>query len=72
MDKSDATLEYGFYVTLNEVLLEVIDHIDGARNAPTNTALCVHLKMASRAMRCALEIFGDRFLPMVLPKEDVK
>jgi hypothetical protein len=71
MEQLDQPLEYGFYVTLNEVLLIAIDHIDSARNAPTNIALGSHLKMASRAMRCALELYGDRF-SLKVPKEEVK
>jgi hypothetical protein len=56
---------------LNEVLLIAIDHMEAARHASSDRALEAYLKMSSRAMRCALEIYADRFASEVL-KEDVK
>ena len=45
---------------MNEVLELVMDHTSQvARNCGDNQLLGIHLKMASRAMRCALEIYGS-------------
>lgn len=52
-------LEYGFYATMEETLQLVLKHVDEARHADDDLKLFVHLKMASRAMRCALELLSD-------------
>jgi hypothetical protein len=59
MDESDDGLTYPYMVTLDEVLEIVIEHLDIVRNTDDLLKQGVHLKMASRAMRCALEIYGD-------------
>ena len=51
--------DFAFYLTMNETLELVMDHCEIARNASDNQLLGIHLKMASRAMRCALEIYGS-------------
>ena len=51
-------LDYAFFTTLDEVLKEVLEQIDMARNS-NMTQLGWRLKMASRALRCAMEIYGD-------------
>jgi hypothetical protein len=60
MDESDNGLTYPFAVTLYEVLEIVVEHIDKAQNTSDMLRLGVHLKMASRALRCALEIYGSQ------------
>lgn len=44
---------------MEETLQMVLKHVDEARRADSDLALGVQLKMASRAMRCALELYGD-------------
>jgi hypothetical protein len=51
-------LDYGFSLTVYEMLEEVIRHCERACEEETLVGLGEHLKMASRAMRCALEIYG--------------
>jgi hypothetical protein len=45
---------------MNEVLEIVLDHCEKARNTSDHRAMGVNLKMASRALRCALELYGER------------
>lgn len=52
-------LDFTHCHTLNDVLLLAINHCEEARLAPDSVTLETHLKMASRALRCALEIHGD-------------
>lgn len=61
MAEFDGALDYGFLVTMDEVLNLVLEHSELARQADNPLMMGVHLKMASRAMRCALEIYGDRY-----------
>jgi hypothetical protein len=44
---------------MEEVLWMTLQFIDGARHTRDDVSMGYHLKMASRAMRCALEIYGD-------------
>jgi len=67
MDPIDDALTYPFAVTLYEVLEIVVEHIDKAQNTSDMLRIGVHLRMASRAMRCALEIYGSQL--EVLNKE---
>ena len=62
MEKLDNVVidkDFAFFLTMSEVLELVMDHTEAARNAGDNQLLGIHLKMASRAMRCALEIYGS-------------
>ena len=59
--------DFPFLVTMYETLELVITHCEEAQNAQTSGNLELHLKMASRAMRCALEIYRDN-LEMELKK----
>lgn len=61
MEQLDGDIDYGFHLTMNEVLGLVVDHCERARDTDDRFAMGIHIKMASRAMRCALEIYGDRF-----------
>jgi hypothetical protein len=45
---------------MNEVLEIVVEHIDKVQNTSDLLRQGVHLKMASRALRCALEIYGSQ------------
>ena len=51
--------DYAFYVTMDEMLLMLMEHLDEARHAGSDYLLGFHLRMASRVMRCALELYGD-------------
>jgi hypothetical protein len=51
--------EYGFNLAMYEALELVIEHCEKAKDAEGALPLGVQLKMASRAMRCALEIYED-------------
>jgi hypothetical protein len=59
MENVDGPLNYAALCELNEVLELVMEHCELARNASDELKLFVHLKMASRAMRCALELYGS-------------
>ena len=52
--------DFAYLDTMDEVLEMVLDYTEGARNAQEDVAMGAYLKMASRALRCALEIYGDR------------
>jgi hypothetical protein len=48
-----------FHEALNEALELVMHHTHMSCEAEGTAKVGLHLKMASRAMRCALEIYGD-------------
>lgn len=52
--------DYPWLVTLDETIMLCIQHLECARQSQTGLELGVQLKMASRAMRCALEVYGMR------------
>jgi hypothetical protein len=56
----DEDLTYPYAVTMAEVLEIVVEHIDKVLNTDDMLKQGVHLKMASRALRCALEIYGSQ------------
>ena len=45
--------------TMNEVLVMTLEFLEDARTAQDDVRMGADLKMASRSMRCALEIYGD-------------
>ena len=45
--------------TMDEVLELVLQFAESARNAEDDVALGVNLKLASRSLRCALEMYGE-------------
>lgn len=51
--------DYPWLTTMYDVLELVIGHCEAAENAQDRLTMGVHLKMASRAMRTALELYGD-------------
>jgi hypothetical protein len=59
MDETADDLNFAFSLTMHEVLELVIAHCDQAQNTENRLTMGVHLKMASRAMRCALEVYGS-------------
>lgn len=67
----DSDKDYAFYLTMYETLELVTQNCERACNESDLTRMGIHLKMASRAMRCALEIYGDRFANTV-PNEEQK
>jgi hypothetical protein len=46
--------------TMNEVLVMTLEFLEEARQSKDDVRMGAYLKMASRSMRCALEIYGDR------------
>jgi hypothetical protein len=60
MEIIDGDIDYAFYLTINEVLELVVVHCERARDAENDIAMELNVKMASRAMRSALEIIGCR------------
>jgi hypothetical protein len=69
LGEPEVDLTYPYAVTMDEVLEIVIEHIDEVRNTEDMVRQGAHLKMASRALRCALEIYG---LQLKVPNEEVK
>jgi len=53
-------LDFAFYTTMNDVLMQARDLMEKARWAPDDRTLEAYLKMASRCVRCALELYADR------------
>ena len=51
-------VDYLWLMTIYEMLELVITHCEQAENAQSEWTLEANLKMASRAMRSALEIYG--------------
>ena len=45
--------------TMNEVLEMTAQFVEEARQSQDDTRLGAYLKMASRCMRCALEMYGE-------------
>jgi hypothetical protein len=58
MEEPAVDLSYPYAVTMNEVLEIVVEHVDKVLNTSDMVKQGVHLMMASRALRCALEIYG--------------
>jgi hypothetical protein len=58
--------DFIWLLTLDEAMLLCVDHLERARQCQNGLELGVNLKMASRALRCALEVYGMR-----LEKENV-
>jgi hypothetical protein len=56
MEKLAGDLNYAFYQTMDEVLELVVTHCERARDADSDQSMELNIKMASRAMRCALQI----------------
>jgi hypothetical protein len=59
MGEPDESVKYPFYVTMDEVLLQVEESVWEARHADNDRLLKFHLQMASRALRCALLLYMD-------------
>ena len=45
---------------MNEVLVMTLEFIEEARYSQDDVRMGAYLRMASRSMRCAMEIYGDR------------
>jgi hypothetical protein len=72
MELIDGDVDYAFYLTMYEVLEDVIVHCDAAQHCENDVMLDFHIKMASRAMRCALQIQLDRLVAKRAETEEVK
>jgi hypothetical protein len=51
--------DYPYLIAMEEVLTQVLEFAERARNAKDDVMMGVYLKMTSRAVRCALEIYGE-------------
>jgi hypothetical protein len=47
--------------TMDEVISMVLEFAEAARHAQDDVMMGAYLKMASRSLRCAIEIYGDHF-----------
>jgi hypothetical protein len=63
-DDVTGTRDFAFWETIDEVLVEAREQIDYARNTERMVSLVIRLKMAERALQCALEIYGDKVAEM--------
>ena len=52
--------DFAYLDTMNDVLSLVIGFAEEARNAPDDARLGIYLKVASRCLRCAIELYGER------------
>jgi hypothetical protein len=59
MEDTPDDLNFAWVLTLDEVLEIVIEHCENARHSSDQQKIGIYLKMASRAMRCALEVYGS-------------
>lgn len=55
-----AESDIAYLDTMNEVLVMALEFLEEARNAKDDVMMGAYLKMASRSLRCAMEIYGDR------------
>ena len=51
--------DFAYLDTMDEVLRLVVFYCEEARHSQSHLEISVNLKMASRAMRNALELYGD-------------
>jgi hypothetical protein len=72
MDLVEDDIDFAFYLTMYEVLEEVIVHCGQAQNCTNDHMLEAHIKMASRAMRCALQVYLDRLEEAEMQKRKSK
>jgi hypothetical protein len=64
-------LNYVYAVTMDEVLELLIEHAETVRNTSDMLRQGVYLKMASKALECAMRIYGSQ-LPQEVQKEGMK
>jgi hypothetical protein len=56
----NANDDVAYLDTMNDVLVMTLEFLEEARLSQDEVRLGAYLKLASRSMRCALEIYGDR------------
>jgi hypothetical protein len=54
-----AESDIAYLDTMNEVLAMTLEFLEEARNSHDDVRMGAYLKMASRSLRCAMEIYGD-------------
>ena len=59
MDQNPESRDYLYLATVGEVLEITAELIERAREAQGDIPLGAYLKMASRSLRCALEMYGE-------------
>ena len=55
-----AVSDTAYLDAMDEVLFMVLEFVEQARYSDDDVLMGSYLKMASRSLRCALEIYGDR------------
>ncbi len=58
-DLANDLSDFAYLDTLDEVLRTVVYFCEEARHSQSDLAISVNLRMASRAMRNALKLYGD-------------
>jgi hypothetical protein len=59
MAEDDGSINYGWYLTMDEMLCQVIEHCEAARNLSEPLQIKVQLRMATAALKGALEVYGS-------------
>ena len=52
--------DIAYLTTMNEVLTMAIEFAEEAQNSQDDARMGAYLKMASRCLRCAMELYGER------------
>lgn len=58
--------------TMNSVLVLALEFIDDARSSEGDARMGINLRMASRALRCAMELYADRLAQIRAEAEQEK
>jgi hypothetical protein len=61
--------DYAFYLTMDEMLRLVLDHIEEARHAESDFLLGFHIRMTLRIMHCATELYLNWSADKLVQKE---
>ena len=64
LEEEKAERDFVFYATFNEILNLTAMFVEDTRNSKTDIEIEVNLKMASRTLRSAMEIYAERLHEM--------
>lgn len=56
---SERPSDFAYLDTMNEVLTMAIEFAEEARNSEDDARMGAYLRMASRCLRCAMELYGE-------------
>lgn len=65
---SEQDLNYPWYLTLDEMILECMEELEATRLAENNQMIGFHLRQASRALRSAMLVYAA----LKAPNEEIK